>query len=183
MKDKEQKRQFLSLIIVMALGMCLLVGASYAFFRLSLSGTKENVLKAGNLSLVLNETSEGIFLTDALPKADSDGILLDPYTFTLTNNSSFKSNYTIYLDDTTLDTNKTRLDDSKIKYQLINNGTQLNLRLLSETGVNPNRILASGTIEGNGVYNFSLRLWIDQNATRDIVGHQFKGKLRIVASM
>ena len=56
------------LILVIVLVLLLLDGASYAWLSLTLKGLKANVLKAGTLSLVLDdEASAGISIEDAVP--------------------------------------------------------------------------------------------------------------------
>ena len=67
-KEKDEKKIFLigmSLLLVLVL----VIGGTYAWFTLSLKGTQVNVLKAGNLSLVLNDVnSMGINQEKAVPK-------------------------------------------------------------------------------------------------------------------
>lgn len=82
-------------------------------------------MTAGTLSLTLDESaSDGI--TAAEPVEDSVGLTYTPYTFTLTNNGSLNSSYTIYLDDDTLDTGQTRVDSQYIKCDLVKNDVDKN---------------------------------------------------------
>ena len=174
-------------IIAIALALVLLVGGSYAWLTTTLKGTKKVRIEAGTLSLVLNEGNE-INVEDSLPMTDIDGLKTDAYTFTLQNNGNVTSNYTIYLDDASIDSADVRFDDSALKYSLKKNDGVSTTALLSTLN---QRVLDSGTIEAGTTNTYSLNLWIKDEATNDdvqttkdgqTVGKVFAGKLRIEAS-
>ena len=178
---KEQKKKLYRFGLPVILGTILLLGVSYAWLSLTLTGTKTNVLKAGTLSLVLNDTTgNGIDMSGAVPMLDEVGETQSPYTFTLTNNGDVESEYTIYLDDVSLESNETRLPDSVIKYNLVKDGSS-STALLSTLGSNPNRILDSGVIGPEESHSYELRLWLDENATNEIAGQVFRGQIRVEA--
>lgn len=174
-------------IIAIALALVLLVGGSYAWLTTTLKGTKKVRIEAGTLSLVLDEGNE-INVEDSLPMTDIDGLKTDAYTFTLQNNGNVTSNYTIYLDDASIDSADERFDDSALKYSLKKNDGASTTALLSTLN---QRVLDSGTIEAGTTNTYSLNLWIKDEATNDdvqttkdgqTVGKVFAGKLRIEAS-
>ena len=174
-------------VIAIALALVLLVGGSYAWLTTTLKGTKKVRIEAGTLSLVLNEGNE-INVEDSLPMTDIDGLKTDAYTFTLQNNGNVTSNYTIYLDDASIDSADVRFDDSALKYSLKKNEGASTTALLSTLN---QRVLDSGTIEAGTTNTYSLNLWIKDEATNDdvqttkdgqTVGKVFAGKLRIEAS-
>lgn len=174
-------------VIAIALALVLLVGGSYAWLTTTLKGTKKVRIEAGTLSLVLNEGNE-INVEDSLPMTDIDGLKTDAYTFTLQNNGNVTSNYTIYLDDASIDSADVRFDDSALKYSLKKNDGASTTALLSTLN---QRVLDSGTIEAGTTNTYSLNLWIKDEATNDdvqttkdgqTVGKVFAGKLRIEAS-
>ena len=178
---KEKKKVLYRFGLPIILGTILLLGVSYAWLSLTLTGTKTNVLKAGTLSLVLDDTTgEGINITGAVPMLDEVGESQSPYTFTLTNNGTVESEYTIYLDDVALESNETRLSDSVIKYNLVKDGSS-STALLSTLGSNPNRVLDSGVIGPEESHSYELRLWLDENMTNTDMGKVFRGKIRVVA--
>ena len=181
--EREKRNKLFKLGLPIILGTILLIGVSYAWLTLTLNGTKTNVLKAGSLSLTLTDTAtNGINMTGAVPMLDEVGVTTDPYTFTLTNNGTIESEYTIYLDDVALETNETRIADSAIKYNLVKDDVSVKTELLSSTGNNPNRVLETGVIPAGESYEYDLRLWIDQNATTAINGKVFRGTIRVEAS-
>jgi len=159
-----------------------LIGGTYAWFTLTLKGTKVNVLKAGSLSLILNdENSIGISKDKAVPMLDEVGEKENAYHFTLENHSTIPSEYILYLDDLDLEENETRMDDSFVKYQLIKDGEK-NTALLNTTGTHPNRILDTGTINGNTTITYDLRLWIDENTGNEAMGQVVRTKIRVLAT-
>ena len=167
----------ISIIIILALGLAI----SYAYFSTQLSGS-DQIVKVGKLELVLDETSEGITLDNAVGISDSKGMSSTPSTFELRNNGNKAVDYTIYLDDNTISDTDTRIDDKYLKYNLNKNSTDSGATLLTRTGANPNRILDSGTIEGGGINKYSLKLWITDEVDGNYSGQVFSGKLRVEVS-
>ena len=177
MKNKKVTVSVISILIILIL----LLVLSYAFFKTQLSGT-EGIVKVGELELVLNETSEGIKLDNAIGLSDSEGLSLDSSTFKLINNGSKAVDYIIYLDDNTIGDTDTRIDDKYLKYNLNKNGKNTGPTLLTSIGSNKNRVLDSGTIEGKGINEYSLNLWITSEVDGNYSGQVFSGKLRVEVS-
>ena len=175
-KEKE-KVLIISIIIVLIL----VLAISFAYFSTRLNGT-DQIVKVGELELVLDETSEGISLENAIGLSDSEGLSLTPSTFKLINNGNKAVDYTIYLDDNTIGDTDTRIEDKYLKYNLNKNGTDSGAMLLTTTGTSPNRVLDSGTIEGGGTNNYSLNLWITDEVDGNYSGQVFSGKLRVEVS-
>ena len=175
-KEKE-KVLIISIIIVLIL----VLAVSFAYFRTELSGT-DQIVKVGKLELVLDETSEGINLENAIGLRDDEGMKLTPSTFKLINNGNKAIDYTIYLDDNTISDTDTRIEDKYLKYNLNKNGTDSGATLLTRIGANPNRVLDSGTIEGKGTNEYSLNLWITDEVDGNYSGQVFSGKLRVEVS-
>ena len=158
-------------------------GGTYAWLNLKVIGTKDNLLKSGNLELVLDDTMEGgISVSDAYPMSDQDGLETSAYNFTLENNGKIPASYTIYLDDIAIDEGKSRMADKFVKYSLTKNGGEATTALLTTTGENPNRILDLGEIEAGVKNTYTLRLWIDKDADNTAMGTVFAGQLRVEAS-
>ena len=69
-KNKKITKQLFALVLVLLV----LLGGTYAWLTLQVTGEKTNVLRAGTLSLVLDDTtSEGIKLEKAVPISDEKG--------------------------------------------------------------------------------------------------------------
>ena len=176
----KKKKVIVSVISILIILILLLV-LSYAFFKTQLSGT-EGIVKVGELELVLNETSEGINLDNAIGLSDSEGLSLDSSTFKLINNGSKAVDYIIYLDDNTIEDTDTRIDDKYLKYNLNKNGKNSGPTPLTIVGSNKNRVLDSGTIEGKGINEYSLNLWITSEVDGNYSGQVFSGELRVEVS-
>ena len=108
------------LIIVLVLILVLVIGTTYAWLRLTKNSNTVNKITAGNLELVLDDTtSEGIKLEKAVPISDTEGEKGTEYTFTLENKGTVDLNYYLYLNDLDLAEGETRLEDNKIRYKLV----------------------------------------------------------------
>ena len=176
---KEKKTQSIpKQLFALAFVLIVLVAGSYAWLTLTIDKTNTNVLRAGTLSLVLDDTtSGGIKLEKAVPISDEKGKTGTEYTFTLQNKGTKTASYTIYLDDVALETNETRMDDSKVKYQLTKNSkeTVALLNTLSD------KVLDSGEIAGSTTNTYSLRVWIDSAAGNEVMGTILSKELRVEA--
>jgi len=183
--EEEKKKSFIAKhkmsIFVVVSAVVMLIGLSYAWLQLTLRGTKDLTLRAGNLSLVLDDSMEGgISMDSVVPVTDEEGKSQDGYTFTLLNNGSIASSYTIYLDDLALDEGQERMSDAFIKMSLTKEGEE-EVLLLSQTVVDGKRVLDLGNIDAGSKYTYNLKMWIDENATNEVMGTVFKGQLRIEA--
>ena len=178
MKDKKLNKTTKQLF-ALALVLVVLLGGTYAWLTLQVTGEKTNVLRAGTLSLVLDDTtSEGIKLEKAVPISDEKGKTGTEYTFTLQNKGTKAASYTIYLDDVALETSETRMDDSKVKYQLTKNSKEI-VALLNTLS---DKVLDSGTIDGSTTNTYSLRVWIDSAAENEVMGTILSKQLRVEAT-
>ena len=176
-----KKKKIITIISSIIIVLILVLAISYAFFSTVLNG-KDQVVKIGTLDLILNETSEGISIDNAIGVSDSEGMSGASSTFELKNNRTKPVDYIIYLDDKAIGETDTRMADKYLKYNLVKNGEASGATLLTKTGSNPNRILDSGTIEGKGTNTYSLNLWITDEVDGDYSGQVFSGILRVEVS-
>ena len=176
---KNNKKIIIIGIVIIVL---LLIGVAFAYLTTTLHGEKEYLVRAGSLGLRLEEGNE-LTLEKQIPLEDSEGMILDGFNFSLINEGNIETDYTIYLDDIELDEGETRMPDSAIRYSLTKNEKAGSADDLSNMGVNPNRVVDSGSIAVDETINYTLRIWIDYDATtEEASGKTFKGKLRVVAS-
>ena len=176
---KEKKTQSIpKQLFALAFVLIVLVAGSYAWLTLTIDKTNTNVLRAGTLSLVLDDTtSEGIKLEKAVPISDEKGKTGTEYTFTLQNEGTKPADYTIYLDDLELTSSEKRMEDSKVKYQLIKNGNE-KISLLSNLR---DKVLDSGSIGKDTTNTYSLRVWIDGEVGNEVMGTVISKQLRVSA--
>lgn len=170
-------------VVALAAALVLLIGGSFAWLTLTLTGTKTNVIKAGTLSLTLDDNAtEGISITEGVPVSDSTGLTTTAYEFTLQNNGTIPSDFTIYIDDVALEDDETRMADRYIKYSLTKDDDVPVTALLNTLGTNPNRVLTQGNITAGTTNRYKLRLWIDSAADNAVMGTVFRGQIRVEAS-
>lgn len=195
-------------IIALAVALVLLIGGTYAWLTITLTGTKTTRIEAGTLSLELVEEANEINIEDALPMTDTDGEAQEnPYTFTLNNNGNISSVYTVFLDSVAIDETLKAMPQNRVKYSVVKTiktivGSKdslgedgdtkdtvvstetLTTDVFSITGVpQDSKQLDTGTLAANNYIEYELRLWIDENATNEEMEKAaFAGKLRIEAS-
>ena len=176
---KEKKKIIIISIVILLI---LLIGIAFAYLVTTLYGEKEYIVRAGSLGLELEENNE-LTLEKVIPIEDSEGLTLNGFNFSLVNNGNIETDYTIYLDDIPLDEGETRMPDSAIRYSLTKNEEMFMSRNLTTMGSDPNRRVDFGRIGVDETINYTLRIWIDYDATtEEASGKTFKGKLRVVAS-
>ena len=176
------KRNKKILTVAIAIILILLIGIAYAYLRTTLEGQEEYVIRVGTLDLVLDEGNE-LILEKLIPIEDSEGMSLKGFSFSLTNNGNIETDYKIYLDDIPLDEGETRIPDSAIRYSLTKNDEVFSAKNLTTMGSDPNRRVDFGTIGVDETINYTLRIWIDYDATSEEAGGKtFKGQLRVVAT-
>ena len=170
------------IVIGVAIILVLLIGISFAYLTTTLYGEKEYAIRAGSLGLKLEEGNE-LVLEKVIPIEDSEGMSLNGFNFSLVNEGNIDTDFTIYLDDMELSSGETRMPDSAIRYSLTKNSVVGNASDLSSMGSNPNRVVDTGSIEPKQTINYTLRIWIDYDATvEEAGGKTFKGKLRVEVS-
>ena len=169
------------IIIAIAIIVLLLIGIAFAYLTTTIFGEKEYIVRAGSLGLILEEDNE-LTLGSQIPIEDSEGMKLEGFNFRIVNEGKIDTDYTIYLDDIPLDSGESRMPDSAIRYSLTKNSAVGNADDLTNMGTNPNRIVDTGSVAVGETVNYTLRIWIDYDATtEEASGKTFKGKLRVVA--
>lgn len=173
---------------IIFVGIIVLIGVSYAWLTVTLTGTKDVVIRSGNLSLNLDETSkDGINLNNTYPMTDQEGMKTTSYDFTLKNTGTISSNYVVSIEDVT--ENEKKLNANVLKYDLKktvyskdgiekNNQTDT-MQLLSSIKTDDGIIVDSGLLEEGEYITYELRVWIDYDAGNEYQESSFNGVLKI----
>ncbi len=186
--QNETKRKKILLGIGVLLAICLIIGVSYAYWRLVLHQTGENEVASSCFSITLTNEQNAINLQKAYPILDEEGKKLTPYTFTVKNNCDAYASYSVNLEllETILEEN--RLSAGFIKVMLDENTPLL---LTENTSVEPTLDnayeayeLATGYLDKNEEITYNLRLWMDEDVTieDDAMNKQLESKITITAS-
>ena len=161
------------LFLVGILVILLVIGITYAWLTQTVIGEKVHSMRVGTFKFSLSEENS-LTLDSGEFLKDSDGLKQDGFKFTVENTGVGYGNYSVYLDDDTLPSNQTRIDDKFIRYSLgVNSdtvGTPTNLT---------SRKLYSGTLGSKEKDTFVLRVWLNKDVNGDIGGQVFKSKIRI----
>ena len=143
------KKNKKTLVVILVLLLVLVIASTYAWLRLTKNSNTVNKITAGNLELVLDDTtSEGIKLEKAVPISDTEGKKGTEYTFTLENKGTVDLNYYLYLNDLDLAEGETRLEDNKVRYKLVKDDN-----VVTATNVGMYRIIF---VEGNYTLDFDI---------------------------
>ena len=174
-RNKEKHKKAVGILSILLL-IVLIIGGSYAFYNWTVSGSKNLVINAGVLDLVLEEEN-AITISDALPMHDEVGMIQEPYTFRLVNNSNMSVNYKLKLVKINAD-NELELSDVKYGFTKEDDKT---IDLLSNL---TSEVIDEGIISASDTINYSLRLWIRDGVTDDttIAGKSLSYKLEVEVS-
>ena len=159
----------ITLLIIIILGL----GITYAWLIQIVNGEKIQSMRVGTFRFSLTEENSLTINSGEFLK-DSDGLKQEGFKFTVQNVGKGYGSYSVYLDDDSISSGQTRIDDKFIRYSLgVNNdttGTPTNLT---------SRKIYSGGLDSKGKDTFTLRLWLNPAVNGDIGGQVFKAKLRI----
>ena len=93
---KMAKRQlFVTLLSILGVTVISL-GSAYAVFTSVSKSEEYNVIKVGTLNIDFGDVTNTINLSGQYPMTDAEGAKLKPYTFTITNTGSLKTDYEVY---------------------------------------------------------------------------------------
>ncbi len=144
---------------------------SYAFFTLTLNGTKQNSIRVGKLSLNLTEGTV-IHLENALPTSIETALQETPYHFTVENNGTTEAEYTLTLKNT-----GTLTDPYSFNYALKKDGQIITVENLLYVG--ENNPFFKGTISPGETATYDLYIWLDYNEDGSNIteGQYYEGTL------
>ena len=127
------------------------------------SDTKEEYVG----DIVFTYIDKSVYIKDAIPTLDKFGVMNDPFTFSIKNNSSDTRKYTLSL----LDNNST-IKNSDVRYELIKNDASQGIHTLSDDG-----IIDISDITGYGEVKYAIKLWLSYNS--EYVVGTFKKKISV----
>lgn len=181
MNDKNRNK--VGFILIMSCLLICIISVSYAVWNQVFVGKKTNTIDTATLILTLDETDgNAISLTNSIPVSDQKGLTNKPYVFKVKNSGTISANYRLSLindnDFYKLDNCAgSKLDWSNIKYSFQKNNEVATKGILKDT----NGILNLGTIEPNQIDTYKLILWINSDATNEIMNQHFHGKIKVEA--
>ncbi len=164
---KWYKNKITILVLILLISIIAITGITFAVFNFLEVGTENSLITTGQLKLELSAESTGINETNQIPTTDAEGMLRNPYTFTIENTGTMSSTYSIKLVNDTeaieaAGATAKLLDHSKLKVQY-NDETPVLLSSLT------NGVIATGTIDEGASIDNEIRMWIDWDAGNEVM--------------
>ncbi len=177
------------------------IGTSYSYYSIASEQTDPNELATTCFDISYSEGSNGsINLATTYPMNETNALSrLTPYEFTITNTCSTGAdiNYAVTLN--TLTNPASTLPLSTLRYKLNQTsptsitGTSgllgsasvydLNASIKSDEGIDTSYSLATGSLAPGSSVTYNLYLWIDENATNDVMNDTFTGRVLVYSYM
>lgn len=170
------------IISLLVLIFLLIIGITFAWFRFIDFSKHTNNITTGKVELILDEyDGKNIELLNTYPLTDDSGLKTKAYEFTVINHSDYKFNYDVKLikDKEAIENcgcENNLLDDSVIRYELKRNDSYINIDTL---GNKKDWILDNYKLDANGKINYSLKLWLYENAKNEYMGRHFHSKIEV----
>ena len=180
---KKNMRSIIFLLIILLA----IMGISFAWMRVLKTGSNVSFIRAKDLGdgkIRLIDCEEDLTLQNAVPISTKKGLAQEKYCKVEIDNTQndVDLDYTIYLDDKDIESTEERMLDKYVRYSFVEDNdveTAEKTKLLSTTGSNPNRAIATDTINQKQKKVYNLKIWIDQDATNEVMNTIFSGKLRV----
>ena len=160
------------------------LSTSYAMFRFNVTKNTNFKLALGTLELTIKDTTteDKFILKNTVPTKDDVALGEDGYKFTLTNTGTIDSYYSVYLDDILLSDAGERLDNSYIRFNLLNeSNNQSNTSSLSSYS-NDNRLITNGFLKKGESVTYILRMWVKYEAGNEAQNKYFATQIRVVGT-
>ena len=160
------------------------LSTSYAMFRFNVTKNTNFKLALGTLELTIKDTTteDKFILKNTVPTKDDVALEEDGYKFTLTNTGTIDSYYSIYLDDILLSDAGERLDNSYIRFNLLNeSNNQSNTSSLSSYS-SDNRLITNGFLKKGESVTYILRMWVKYEAGNEAQNKYFATQIRVVGT-
>lgn len=174
---RETKMTIISIFIVTIV----MISSAFAIFSSVQRSNDYNTLTVGVLKVDFEKGNSNlgnvINLNGAFPSADEEGLKTEPYSFSIVNSGTLNAKYNVKIVDD-LDMIETDMCNDKLLSKgyvkiSINNEPPFILQTKDSNGF----IVKDGVLRAGESKNFSIRIWIDQNAGNDSLGKHYHGKI------
>lgn len=182
--NKKMTTPIIMTIVVILLSL-FVVAASYAAWRITKKQPGINKLESACLSFRLEHADTGktgINLDDELPRTDFEGMQLEGYQFTVTNECDTDIDYRIDL-NSLKENGSNYISDSAIAVLLDYGVKEIYSDLKSDTftdsDVRTKKILGYDTVKAKETNTHTLRIWIDENAPMSEQNKTFTSNIEV----
>ena len=194
-----RKKYVITLVLISLLLVgSIFLGTSYSLWQRTNVQEGINEIRVGcfnvtftNLASYGGEEAGDINLLNTFPLREEAGAALTPYMFSIKNECDIASDYTINLE--TLNTSTFNTDYLSVKFNDVNNVTNNTSTLYKDltagtitltSEANSAKILTTGHLNPNETATYSLRVWINQEATTttsNVMGETWNGKVVVTS--
>ena len=179
--DKRKRNIIFIGILVLVLSV---ISFTYAIWSAFFEQKDPNLLATScfQLSFKEDENNNGITLQKAHPITEEEGLQLDPYKFTITNNCQDYASYEIHLE---IDEESNLSDYNAVHVSLDQESFILGSKQVVTTTLENATTaysLTKGYLNKGESKDFELRMWIDEDADASIAGQQFLSQVTLTAS-
>ncbi len=170
-------------ILAVCLSISIGIGFSYAVWNQTEVQSGTNLFQSGCFSISYTDDNNIINFNNAYPIPDEKGMQQEAYTFTIKNTCNIYAHFSVNLEKL----NTSTMDDQYIKLQLNNRRPMLysayNSVSTALDNTSSSRSLDFGGLEPETEKTYSLRLWIDNDATNGQVGGStFQALISVVST-
>ena len=188
MNDKRIKKipnkyhVFMLVLTCCVVGLSIL-GVSYAYWRFTYVADKANNATSGCFNIELTDQKDEINLTNAYPITDADGLKLKPFSFTLRNTCTIFAHYYVNLEMLEGTTLNSKWVATKVNSDAITTLDQYKTTTTAISGSTESRTIAEGYLGSDDSVDYTLSLWMDEDATidDDVMNKIFKSKVMVVS--
>ncbi len=175
-EEKTNKKKYILLILLIGLFMLSVVGMSFAAFTFAGTGTQENTISTGTITMAYTEEDDGISITNALPMSDAAGIAqtadeaVFDFTVSATISGSTTIGYEISATKKTIASNPLENDDIKLYLAETTSGTPVQVMgpthyvpATTETPIGTpvgSMVMYAGSFSTNATRTYSMKMWL-----------------------
>lgn len=186
MKESKKTNKYLvgAIVVGLILAFALVLSGTYAFWTITETQSTSNKVIGKCLNVDLKDVSEGIYLENALPITDYEGLNLKGFTFTVTNNCADAQDYRIELDslvDTPANYMKNEYIATALDYGEKNKVSELEELPKTADNIREKHVLGYETVLGNTTNTHTLKLWVDETSQAEEQLKTFLSKVSISA--
>ena len=160
-----------------------MIGVSYAYWKFTYIAEKTNNATSGCFNIELTDQKDEINLTNAYPITDEQGLKLKPFSFTLKNTCSIFAHYYVNLEMLEGTTLNSKWVATKVNNDAITTLDQYKTTTTAISGSTESRTIAEGYLGSGDSVDYTLSLWMDEDATinDDVMNKIFKSKVIAVS--
>ena len=179
-----KNKKWILLAVILSVVIVLAFATSYALFRFNIMKNSNFKLAIGNLELtIIDTTTEDKYIMEStIPMKDGVALSQEGYTFTIKNTGTIDSYYTVYLDDIILSDSGDRLDNSYVRFNLLNHETNDSITNTLSNYPEIDRILATGRLNSGDSITYTLRMWVNYDAGNEAQNKYFATQIRVVGT-